>query len=154
MTTIRRNDLAPRVEMLPLIDVLFLLLTFFIYSWLTMWQAEILPVALVTLPKGDQTPGRTVSAITLDAKGRIFWNRDLVDGVELDERLAALARDPAQPTLYLAIEEAGEVDRAPMVPRLIQRIMKAGVKNFAFVGPPDESGEASRPETDAEASAD
>ena len=36
MQVIRRNDHAARIEMLPLIDVIFLLLTFFIYSMVLM----------------------------------------------------------------------------------------------------------------------
>src|SRR5690606_8300025 len=46
MRFVRRHDLAPRMEMIPLIDVIFLLLTFFIYSLALMVQAQVLPVAL------------------------------------------------------------------------------------------------------------
>jgi biopolymer transport protein ExbD len=36
MQAVRHNDLSARIEMLPLIDVIFLLLTFFIYSMVLM----------------------------------------------------------------------------------------------------------------------
>ena len=57
MRSIRRHDLAPRVEMMPLIDVVFLLLTFFIYSFVMMVRAEVLPVVLTPLGTGGRPTG-------------------------------------------------------------------------------------------------
>ena len=46
MRPLRRTDHDTRVEMMPLIDVGFLLLTFFIYAMVLMVRAEVLPVPL------------------------------------------------------------------------------------------------------------
>ena len=46
MRPLRRSEHETRVEMMPLIDVVFLLLTFFIYAMVLMVRAEVLPVPL------------------------------------------------------------------------------------------------------------
>ena len=46
MFTIRRTDHEARVEIMPLIDVIFLLLTFFIYAMVLMVRAALLPVEM------------------------------------------------------------------------------------------------------------
>ena len=91
MQPARRNDYAVRVEMLPLIDVVFLLLTFFIYSMVVMVRAEVLPVTLNPLATGAPATPDQVQAITVDHAGNLFLNRQPVGRDNLDVRLAELA---------------------------------------------------------------
>ena len=49
MRPVRRHDHTPRVEMMPLIDVVFLLLTFFIYAMVVMVELKSSGVALVSV---------------------------------------------------------------------------------------------------------
>ncbi|MEX0886685.1 MAG: biopolymer transporter ExbD [Phycisphaeraceae bacterium] len=145
MLRLRRHDHAARVELLPLIDVVFLLLTFFIYSLVLTVQAQVLPVELTGVVGTQRAePGRA-HAVTIDRAGAIYWNRQPIGDDELDERLAELA-DAAEPAqLFVAMEEAGRgggelrgdaavVDRGPMFVDLVARIERAGVRDFAIVG--------------------
>ena len=143
MLRLRRHDHTARVELLPLIDVVFLLLTFFIYSLVLTVQAQVLPVQLTGIASGDPAePGR-VDAITIDRAGQLYFNREPVSGEELDARLASIAEADEQVMLFVAMEdaegEAGEVagagvDRGPVLVALIERIERAGVTDFAIVG--------------------
>ncbi|MEX0654930.1 MAG: biopolymer transporter ExbD [Phycisphaeraceae bacterium] len=146
---LRRHDLAPRVEMLPMLDVIFLLLTFFIYSLLVMVRAEILPVQLVPVGTGEAAEAGTVEAITIDRAGQVYLNREPVADDALDARLAALAAMDEPPRLFLAMEttHAGEaagpgtaVDRGPLLIELIQRVQGAGLYDFVIVGQPSDGG--------------
>ena len=139
MRAVRRNDLAPRVEMMPLIDVIFLLLTFFIYSLIVMVRAEVLPVRLTTLGAGGQAAAQDVHAVTIDRRGRFFFNRDPVSAAELSGRLMELSKDPEHPRLYLAMEAEGDVDRGPLFVHLLERVKAAGITNFAIVGQPSDA---------------
>jgi biopolymer transport protein ExbD len=68
------NIRPPRVEMLPLIDIVFLLLVVFIYAMLSMAVHKGLPV---NLPSGTQAKvekGVPLS-VTVNAKGDIFLNK-------------------------------------------------------------------------------
>lgn len=138
---IRRSENAPRIDMTPLLDVILLLLTFFIYSVAMMVRADVLPVQLTPLAAGQPARGgASLQVITVDRQGELFWNRQPISGTALDDRLRELGADPARPPVYLAMEAGGEKDRGPTLLRLIERVRAAGVSNFVLVGQPGESG--------------
>ena len=136
MRSARRNNFEAKPDFIPLIDVIFVLLTFFIYSVITMVQADILPVRLTRLTSGSSATGQLVHAITIDAAGKLYYNRQAIDEKQLDETLQTLAKDPAKPRLYLAMEDQGTTDRGPMLLQIVGRAKAAGVEDFALVGPP------------------
>lgn len=140
MRAVRRHDLSPRVELMPLIDVIFLLLTFFIYSLVTMVRAEILPVQLQTLTTGRAAEPTAIVAVTIDARGSLYLNRQPIESDRLDERLNEIAQQEDRPTLFLALEEVATggsgavVDRGPLLIGLIERVRRAGLEEFNIVG--------------------
>ena len=136
MRAIRRDDLAPRVEMMPLIDVIFLLLTFFIYSLIVTVRAEVLPVTLTTLTTGKQATPTQVQAITIDHEGQLYLNREPVTGQDLSTRLVSLSDLPDPPSLYVAMEAQGSTDRGPILLDVIERVRAAGIDDFVIVGQP------------------
>ncbi|MFW6060672.1 MAG: ExbD/TolR family protein [Phycisphaeraceae bacterium] len=149
MYRVRRHDLSPRVELLPMIDVIFLLLTFFIYSMVVLVRPQLLPVQLVPVGEGESAEPGQVQAITLDGQGRLHLNREPVTAAALDERLRAWARQESPPRLFLAVEQnpgasAATIDRAPMLIRLIERVRSAGIEDFAVVGPPPDGAPVER----------
>jgi biopolymer transport protein ExbD len=136
MRAIRRDDLAPRVEMMPLIDVIFLLLTFFIYSLIVTVRAEVLPVTLTTLTTGKQATPTEVQAITIDHDGQLYLNREPITGRDLSTRLISLSDLPDPPSLYVAMEAQGSTDRGPILLDVIERVRAAGIGDFVIVGQP------------------
>ena len=80
----------PRVEMLPLIDIVFLLLVVFIYTMLSMAVHQGMPVAL---PTGDQIQPEKKApvSVTVTQAGKIFVNKK---PVTLDELSAMLRQLP------------------------------------------------------------
>jgi biopolymer transport protein ExbD len=80
-----------RIEMLPLIDIVFLLLVFFIYAMLSMAVHRGLPVVLPTssTAKIDQ---KTVLSVTLEKTGAIFIDDEQTTLEELAEALEAKTR--------------------------------------------------------------
>lgn len=129
---------------MPLIDVIFLLLTFFIYSLLTMVRAEILPVQLQTLTTGQAAEPTAIVAVTIDAHGGLYLNRQPIESERLDERLNEIAQQDDRPKLFLALEETPApglseetgvlVDRGPLLIGLIERVRRAGLEEFNIVG--------------------
>ncbi len=126
--------------MTPLIDVIFLLLTFFIYSLLVMTPSRVLPVTLTAL--GSQQQGREAQAnvITVNREGELYLNREAIGGEQLSAKLAEMAAAEDGSTLFLAVEEKGDVDRAPIVVGLIERVQAAGIRKFVIVGQPRDGG--------------
>ena len=123
--------------MTPLIDVIFLLLTFFIYNLIVSVQAEVLPVKFTPVSSGQMAGQTDVKWLQIDKRGSLIFNKEAVTDAQLDAKLAALAKDPTFPTLYLVVEAAGETDRAPLLISLFERVKKAGIRNVAFVGQPE-----------------
>ena len=83
---LRRKKVKPRVEMLPLMDVVFLLLVFFIYSMLTMAVHRGMALTLPTSGTAEREMASVLS-LTVKADGAIFLDKD---PVALDDLTAAL----------------------------------------------------------------
>ncbi|HDR13917.1 MAG TPA: biopolymer transporter ExbD [Desulfobacteraceae bacterium] len=67
-----------RIEMLPLIDIVFLLLVFFIYAMLSMAVHKGLPVVLPS-SKTAGVDKRLLVSVTVKADGRVYVDGELVD---------------------------------------------------------------------------
>ncbi len=78
MLSIRRTVHETRIEIMPMIDVIFLLLTFFIYAMVLMVRAELLPVEMHGFSSGVPARVPPAVAITIDRNGALFFNRDPV----------------------------------------------------------------------------
>jgi biopolymer transport protein ExbD len=137
MRRIRRSDYSPRIELAPVLDVVFVLLTFFVYSVAMMIEADVLPLRLTALAAGATPSAETLGkldAITIDKDGKLFFNREPVDQAQLDTRLAELKKKVERPRIYLAMEAQGDKDRGPMFIELIGQVQKAGITDFVIVG--------------------
>jgi biopolymer transport protein ExbD len=80
----------PRVEMLPLIDVVFLLLVVFIYAMLSMAVHKGMPVAL-PLARQIQPSKEQPLSVTVEADGAVFLNKM---PVPLEDLAAAIRHQP------------------------------------------------------------
>jgi biopolymer transport protein ExbD len=90
----------PRIEMLPLIDIVFLLLVFFIYAMLSMAIHRALPVALPESSTADIDKSATVS-VTVGSDGSVYVDKEPVPIASLAERLAARAESAEDPAVLL-----------------------------------------------------
>ena len=76
----------PRIELIPLVDIIFLLLVFFIYSMLSMAVYRGIPVELPTAQSVEGTEEKALF-ITLDREGNIYVDRTLTPANRLLHRL-------------------------------------------------------------------
>jgi biopolymer transport protein ExbD len=92
----------PRVEMLPLIDVVFLLLVVFIYTMLSMAVHKGLPVALPLSSQALSSREKpTVLSITVRADGSVYLDKQPVPLEELTAMLQTHARRDSQTGVLL-----------------------------------------------------
>lgn len=137
MLTIRRSQHEARVEMMPLIDVVFLLLTFFIYAMVLMVRAELLPVQLHSFASGEPTTVPPAVAITIDRTGSLFLDREPIALDTVLERLAVLKALDASTVVYVAAAKVGEQDRLPTFLDLYDTLSRAGL-SIKLVGSPED----------------
>ena len=76
----------PRIEMLPLIDIVFLVLVFFIYAMLSMAVHRGLPVVL-PVSSSAKIDKRLALSVTLKADGMVYLDKEKVRMENLTELL-------------------------------------------------------------------
>lgn len=98
------NDQTPQINIVPMIDVVFALLTFFIVSTLFLTRSEGLPVNLpqATTAKAQQ---QTRIAVTLDPSGEIALNKRPVQLSELQVGVKTLVQANQQAVVVINADE-------------------------------------------------
>ena len=135
-----RRQAAPfHVELTPLIDVVFLLLTFFIYAMVLMDRIELVPLDLKPLEAGAAVtdgappPARTLS---LDGDGGLFLDRQPIEIETIVPALRQTLEDDPDTVLYLAVsDEMGPADRIPVLLELWNQLRLAEIP-IRMVGRP------------------
>jgi len=143
MPRFQRYDHAPRFEMTPLLDVIFLLLTFFIYSQVLMVRPYVLPVSLPTAGTAEAAEPIRVVGITLDAGGAVYVNEQPTSFAALEARLAELRDAERQTQVFVAVEDApaaDAVDRSVQLIRLMDLLREHGIEEYGLVVSPGGEG--------------
>ena len=143
---LRRSEPPFRVELTPLIDVVFLLLTFFIYAMVLMDRIELVPLELKPLEAGavvtdaSPPPARTLS---LDGSGGMYLDREPITLEAVVPTLQAALEDDPETVLYLAVaDEVGPTDRIPVLLELWNQLRIAEIP-IRMVGRPAEASKRS-----------
>ncbi len=96
----RQTSKKARIEMLPLIDIVFLLLVFFIYAMLSMAVHRGLPVALPT-SSSALIDKELVLSVTVKTDGTIYINRDQIPLNDLTSALKNKTKEYKEPGVLL-----------------------------------------------------
>ena len=113
----------PRIEMLPLIDIVFLLLVFFIYAMLSMAVHKALPVALPESASAELDPGQRI-AVTIDKNGSVFI--DKVPVTQAEVTTALLLRPEAERKKGVQVFADRGVEYQQLF-EVLDRIRQAGI---------------------------
>ncbi|MBD3881096.1 biopolymer transporter ExbD [Phormidium tenue FACHB-886] len=89
-----------QINIVPMIDVVFAILTFFIFSSLFLTRSEGLPVNLPTAATSQGQP-QTQTVVTIDAQGNLALNRQPMTLDTLEAQIRALALTGQQPVVIL-----------------------------------------------------
>lgn len=86
------DESLPQINIVPMIDVIFAILTFFIMASLFLTRSESLPV---NLPRAQTSQNQPQSRITVsvNAQGQVFLNRQSVEVAQLTPRVKQLMGD-------------------------------------------------------------
>jgi biopolymer transport protein ExbD len=136
-----------RIELMPLIDVIFLLLTFFIFALMVMSPAlKMVAMETTDLPNAAaDLPGAAVT-VSIDEQGKIFVDREQATLEDVVPRLRAAVGDEPNMTIYVASSEEGETDRLPVFLALYDLLAPAGLNVKLVSNRPVEPGPAPLPE--------
>lgn len=121
-----------RLEMTPLIDVMFLLVTYFVYALVLMVRADVIDLSLPSLGSGHPATGTAIT-IAIEDSGTILLNGEAVGVDVLAERVKAAQAESPNATLLLAFDTQG---RMGVGLEVIDKLMGAGITRFSMVGKP------------------
>jgi len=125
-----------RIEIIPMIDIIFFLLVFFMISTLSMTINRGLPV---NLPKAasSQSNLRESFNITVTREGDIFLNKESITLQEISQRVqAGLVKDPE----LLAVINADDHAIHGTVVEIMDKVRLAGVSRLAIAVKPERRG--------------
>ena len=130
---IRRRTTQPaRIEMLPLIDIVFLLLVFFIYAMLSMAVHRGLQLDLPESSQAEVSKERPLKLFIRSGRSgalEIFVNEQPVSTVELEQRLEAMPESPEPLQVQVFAEE--EISYQQLY-RVLDVLKKSGCRDISL----------------------
>jgi biopolymer transport protein ExbD len=125
------DEVMSEINMTPLVDVMLVLLIIFIITVPVLTHS-----VKVDLPRADNTINEikpeTVN-IAVTEGGQLHWNEDTVTIEELEQRLAAAARQEPQPEIHLRGDRTVSYEH---VIKAMAAVQKAGILKLGFVTDP------------------
>jgi biopolymer transport protein ExbD len=129
----RRERKGARIEIIPMIDVVFFLLVFFMMASLSMTVYRGLPVNLPRAASGTMPPTETAT-ITVARDGEAYLDRPPVTRAMLGERLRGLVGANPQVAIVITADEAAAHGR---VVDVLDEVRMAGITRMAIAIRPE-----------------
>ena len=117
-----------RIEMLPLIDIVFLLLVFFIYAMLSMAVHRGLPVELPTSSTAE-IDKKLILSVTVKADGSVYVDKEQVALADLTRILISKAGDAREPGVLVFADRALPYQ---MIYSVLDKIRQAGLSRISL----------------------
>ena len=122
-----------RIEIIPLIDIIFFLLATFIMVSLSMSKNQGMTVALPTASTaaslGDQQEMEKAVTLSVNAKGEVFYNKDKITLAQLPMRLQTLKSTSKDPKVVINSDGGADFKHVVSVLDEVRRvgIAKVGI---------------------------
>ncbi len=124
----KRAIKKPRVEMLPLIDSVFLILVFFIYAFLSMTVHRGVPVSLPTAISA-QINKQDYLSITITEHDEMYLNKELKRIGDLRERLITAYTENTDLRVYINGDKNA---RHGLVVKVLDCVRVAGIEKVSI----------------------
>ena len=119
-----------RIEIIPLIDIVFFLLATFVMLSLSMVKNLGVDVNLPSATTSSkQVNSNQYTSITVTDKGEIYFNKEKISAAELPVRLGQLKKINNDPTIVLNGDEKASYGRAIFV---LDEARRIGIKKIAL----------------------
>jgi biopolymer transport protein ExbD len=124
-----------RIEIIPLIDVIFFLLATFVLFTLSLNRIQALPVVLPY--PGDAKEKPEVVTIQVSDAGTLYWNRELIEPAEVPARLAHYKTQTDAPRIVISGDDRAKF--GPLV-AVLDEVRRAGITTFSVETRPRATG--------------
>lgn len=117
----------PTIDMIPILDTIFILLIFFMLSFNVSGLKTAIPLNLASSNTSVQEMKKNDYTLSIDALGQYYIDNQKVTYLELKQKIKAL-RD-LNPTIYLSIEKNVSFSK---IVEVLDFLREANLKNIAF----------------------
>lgn len=118
-----------RIEIVPLIDVVFFLLATFVMVSLSMVKNLSVPVNLPVASSSTPEKRDTAVTVSVTKDGEIYLNKDLVSVMQLNQKLKSMTADNPDIKVFINGDEEADFGRAILV---LDEIRKLGISKVAI----------------------
>jgi biopolymer transport protein ExbD len=118
-----------RIEIIPLIDVIFFLLATFVLFTLSLNKIQSVPVQLPVPDVSNQPPDPDMVTLQVSDTGTYFWNREPISASDIEPRLLNLKSSVSVPRVLIAGDSRAHF--GPTVYALDQ-VRKAGIEQVSI----------------------
>jgi biopolymer transport protein ExbD len=129
--TLRHRPKA-RIEIIPLIDVIFFLLATFVLFTLSLNRIQSVPVDLPFSRPPDPNsppPGKDLLTVQVSDQGNVYFNRELIDIDELAARLETFRKQVEIPRVLVAGDDKAKWG---VTVQVLDQIRKANVEKISM----------------------
>lgn len=119
-----------RVEIFPLIDVIFLLLVFFIYSMLSMTVNRGIDVVLPQAATSAENKKEDYTNVSVNENGEIFYNKNRLSLAELRPEIEALVAKDKDSVVFI---QGDKNSRYSVIMSVLDMVRLTGLKKVFLV---------------------
>ena len=123
-----RSKKRARIEIIPLIDIIFFLLATFVMVSLSMVKNRGIPVNLPAAATGAPQEQSGSATISIDKNGALFFNKQPVSAEELEAGLKTLAAGTDNPRVFINGDAKAEFGKAVAV---LDQVRRLGISRVA-----------------------
>jgi biopolymer transport protein ExbD len=114
-----------RIEIIPLIDVIFFLLATFVLFTLSLNKIQSVPVNLpVASPSSSSKPDEDTVTLQVSDQGTCYWNKELINISEIGPRLQQYKTQVPEPRVLIAGDDKAKFG---ITVRALDEVRKAGI---------------------------
>lgn len=118
-----------RIEIIPLIDIVFFLLATFVMVSLSMVKSKGLPVNLPSAASGEQQERQEFTSITVMADNTLLFNRQAIAAEQLPGLLQELKAAHPEPRVFI---NGDQDSRLGVTIQVLDELRRAGIAKIAF----------------------
>jgi biopolymer transport protein ExbD len=124
-----RSGKKARIEIIPLIDIVFFLLATFVMVSMAMIKNQGVSVNLPVASTSAPQERKEYTAITVTAAGDYYFNKEAVTMEQIVERLTALKSSQPDPRVFINGDQKAEFGKAIAV---LDAVRKLGISKVAI----------------------
>ncbi|MDD5349637.1 MAG: biopolymer transporter ExbD [Chthoniobacteraceae bacterium] len=124
-----RGRKRARLEIIPLIDIVFFLLATFVMVSLSMVKNRGIAVNLPAAATGAAQEQAHATTLSLRADGQLFWDKQPIDAAQLEPALRQLLAEQGDPRIFINGDTKAEFGQAVAV---LDTVRKLGISKVAI----------------------